>query len=104
MKQVLMTDNYMLETVECFVWHQTDKVQRLKCVFLAPMCSEFWAIAALFLSQMLDNHPKGKFDVSFTKYDQSSKCMKPEDSSVSYASALVREAAAAAPAGDELIT
>jgi len=52
------------------------------------------------LLHMLDNNA-GKFEISFTKYDQSSKCIQQEDSSVSYASAIVK-GAAAAPLGDGL--
>ena len=48
---------------------------------------------------MLENNA-AKFEISFTKYDQSSKCIKQEDSSVSYASAIVK-GAAAAPLGDD---
>ncbi|GMH33026.1 hypothetical protein BSKO_00860 [Bryopsis sp. KO-2023] len=35
----------------------------------------------------------GKFKIDFTKYDQSSHCRNPSDSSVSYASAIVQEVA-----------
>jgi hypothetical protein len=34
-------------------------------------------------------HSQLKHEVRFTRYDQSSKCMGPSDSSVSYASAVV---------------
>lgn len=34
-------------------------------------------------------HTTRQYKVAFTKYDQSSKCVAPGDSSVSYAAALV---------------
>ena len=38
--------------------------------------------------QMLE-HCQTKHKIQFRKYDQSSKCMRPGDSSVSYAAAVV---------------